>query len=291
MSGQQQQSREFGGRVAGLGGSKDSHFSPFADRLQPFRSLPQFGRTVTIGGRTYREVDNGAANVLVPVHDPKGAVELARRREDLGRAQFMAQNPLAGAAYGLAAVMGVSPQSRDRALTVGASADAVLSQATPRGTFGFRRPAPPKRQDGLVVSRDRINFGALTPTRQATYADATIAKPVLGTGTRAARRFKPPGFGGSNVARGHLVARELGGTGRDMRNIVAITQDPTNSSDMRDFERRVAKKVRGGEVVKYFVRPFYDSEASAPSHILMIEQGSAGGSSAKIIRNPAGYGK
>ena len=296
MSGQQQQNRQFGGRLAGPGGSRDSYFSPFADRLQPFRSAPQFGRTVTIGGRTYREVDDGAANVLVPVHDPRAAAELAKRREGYERAQSMAANPLGGAAYGLAAALGASPQDRDRALAVGASVDAVLSQATPRGAFGFSRAAPPKKAlDGPALQRDRARFGEPTPTRQATYASATITQPALGSGTRASRSIKPPGWSGDgdkyNEARGHLYGKQLGGPGNDRRNIVTLTQKPTNAPDMRAFEDRVAGKVRNGEVVEYFVQPMYSGPGRAPDTILMMEYGSRGGMSARILENPAGRRK
>lgn len=295
MSERQQQGKQFGGRAAGLGGAGEGYFSPFADRLEPLRSAPRFGRRVTIGGRTYREIDDGGANVLVPIHDPRIAAELARRREDWGRVQFMAQSPLAGAAYGLAAASGVSPQGRDRALAVGASADAIMP-ATPRRTFGFGRVAPPtKALDGPSLPREQVRLGALTPSGQATYAGATITQPMLGTGSRASRHLKPPGWSGNgdayNEARGHLQGAQLGGTGGDLRNIVTLTQKPTNSPDMRAFEDHVARKVRNGEVVDYFVQPMYQGLGLAPDMILMMEQGSRGGTSARILGNPAGRRK
>lgn len=55
-------------------------------------------------------------------------------------------------------------------------------------------------------------------------------------GTRANRDLLPPGYleeanqqaGSTIIARGHLLARSLGGTGDDARNIVTICQKTTN---------------------------------------------------------------
>ena len=50
---------------------------------------------------------------------------------------------------------------------------------------------------------------------------------------------KPPGFvsGDENHSRGHLLARSLGGSGTDERNLVMLYQRFTNSPVMSDFER------------------------------------------------------
>jgi hypothetical protein len=69
-------------------------FSPSA-RLAGIRSgSPRLSPTVTIGGQTYREVDNGRANVLVPVDDPLvSPAERAERRRAIEQAFFMAGQP------------------------------------------------------------------------------------------------------------------------------------------------------------------------------------------------------
>lgn len=246
-----------------------------------------------IGGQLYRAVDDGRGNVLVPIHDPRKASELGQRREGYNRALAMTKSPLGAGAYGVASALGASPRTQDRALAIGQVADAVLSQATPRGTFGFSRARPPKKAlEGPSLERESFRLGELTPTGQATYMSMTASKPMLEGGTRADRKLHPPGWLGHgrkfNQGRGHLRAKQLGGTGEDMRNIVTLTQNPTNSSTMKRFENQVARKVRSGEIVEYFVRPLYNSPHSAPSAILMMEQGSRGTGSATIIQNPTG---
>lgn len=90
------------------------------------------------------------------------------------------------------------------------------------------------------------------------------------------------------LARGHLLANLLGGTGRDLRNLVALTQTPTNSPHMRDFEVAAAKRVRAGEVVEYAVTPFYADGILPPSAMLMTAHGTRQPSTARIVFNPAG---
>jgi hypothetical protein len=124
--------------------------------------------------------------------------------------------------------------------------------------------------------------------------DATITKPMLGTGTKASRRLTPPGWQGHggryNEARAHLLAQSLGGAGGlEMRNLVTLTQNGANSPHMRDFEQGVARRARAGEVMEYAGRTFYEDGVLPPSAILLTAHGSRGGvPSARLIRNPAG---
>lgn len=108
-------------------------FTP-SDRLNAIRHGPRSDSTVTVGGRTYRAIDNGRANVLVPVIDPlHSRAERAAQRSSIERAFFMAGNPIAGAAYGLATLVNGSPRVREGALMAGAFADAAMMGAAPRG--------------------------------------------------------------------------------------------------------------------------------------------------------------
>lgn len=88
-------------------------FALLADPLGPLRQAPRSNPTIAVGGRTYREVDNGRANVLVPVdNSPFSPAERVEQRRAIGRASFIADRPFAGVAYGLGALAGASPTAR-----------------------------------------------------------------------------------------------------------------------------------------------------------------------------------
>jgi hypothetical protein len=118
---------------------------------------------------------------------------------------------------------------------------------------------------------------------------------MLGTGTDTDRRLKPVGWSGNgttnNEARGHIIGRQLGGSGRDIENLMTLTQNPTNSSHMTPFENKVARLARKGNVVDYQVRPLYEDASLAPSGVLMVAIGSGGPRAARVIQNPAGKPK
>lgn len=272
-----------------------SVFSPFVRQFSPEDFRKPLVPTVTIGDRTYREIDNGRANVLVPF-DPLTPEERARRRQDVERIMYMAGNPLAGASYGIAAAAGASPQTQDAALRVGGAADALMLGAALRGLQTPRR-APPYRTAtaGPSLGRDPTRYGRLNEKGQAPGATATITKSMLGTGTKPDRRLRPPGWSGNgkkfNEARGHVLGRQLGGDGGIPEGLVTLTQRGANSPQMRAFENRVAKRVRGGEVVEYSSTPLYGEEALPPAYMLVTAHGVKGGPAARLIRNPAGHPK
>ena len=72
---------------------------------------------------------------------------------------------------------------------------------------------------------------------------------------------------------------------------MTATHNPTNNSFMKKFENGVARMVRGGEVVDYFVKPIYGREALPPRFIMMTARGSHGSQAARIAENPAGRPK
>jgi len=277
---------------------------PLTGFASPFRRTFDFQNqgaslnpTVTIRGQTYRQVDNGRANVLVPVSDPlRPPALIAQQRQAVVNSLFMAGNTIAGGAYGIAAALGASPQARDRAMMAGAVADAGLSVATPRGA-SVRRPTPAKQ--GQVAApgwqRPNIRPSELNADRQAGRVEATAIASMLGTGTKAKQRIRPPGFEGGGApyfhARGHLFPRELGGLGNDPRNLVTLSQRPTNDPHMSSFDKVVAQKVRSGEVVEYSSTPLYTPGVRPPSAILMTATGSNGTRMGRIVLNPAGRPK
>jgi hypothetical protein len=110
---------------------------------------------------------------------------------------------------------------------------------------------------------------------------------MLGTGTRATRT--PPGYGpNAGLARGHLIARQLGGTGRDVRNLVTLYQRPANTPAMLRFENQVRAAVRGGEKVRYTVTPIYRGAEAVPRAVTLSARGSRGFRLAVSVLNKAG---
>ncbi len=269
--------------------------SQFDDRLQRIRQLrPERLMTITRGGQTYREIDNGIANVLVPTLDPSASrLDIAENRAAIERARYMADNPLAGAAYGFATLAGVPPRQRNTAMVIGGIADAIIGSRVPR-TVPVKRPSPPKQGQAAGPGLQRPNYrpSELNAMGQATRVEATAIASMLGTGSKAKQKIRPPDFVSGLApyfhARGHLFPRELGDPGDDPRNIVTLSQRPTNDPHMSSFDKIVARKVRSGEVIEYSSTPIYTPGVGAPGAILMTASGSGGTRMAKVVVNPAG---
>ncbi|WP_304218214.1 DNA/RNA non-specific endonuclease [Phenylobacterium aquaticum] len=255
---------------------------------------PSLSETVTIGGQTYKEADNGRANVLVPIDDPliSSAMREDQRRA-ISRVMFMADHPLGGAAYGLASLANAPQGTRDAALVAGGVADVALLGAGARGAAAQVKPAPPRRQVAPpMFTRPSSRLSALNAKGQATGVSATLTRSTIVGGTKANRKITPPGWLGDGKtykeSRGHLQARSLGGTGDDMRDLVTIKQNPTNTPQMSTFEDAVRRRVLSGEVIDYFVKPLYTDAALRPFAILMTALGSRGEPKGVVIQNPPG---
>jgi hypothetical protein len=242
-----------------------------------------------VGALDDRTLDS--RDIVHPRNPQLSSDELAARRQALDRVAVMAGNPLAAAAYGVAALIGASPQARDRALLAGGAADALVMGAAP---FGASRPGgiAPTRA-GLPVQQfdtPAIRYRELNAEGQARGVNSTLSSPLLGTGTRAYWRRTPPGWQGEkyNQARAHLQGRQLGGDGRDTRNLVTMTHHGANTPQMRDFENAIARRVAAGEVVQYSATPIYGGGVDPPAGVLLTAHG-PNGSSARYVHNPAGF--
>jgi hypothetical protein len=265
---------------------------PGAEFVQPFSRRPDFSRparspVVTVDGR---QVDT---RCVVGGKAPLSKAELAEQRRTIDRAFYMANNPLAGAAYGFAALAGASPQARDKAMMMGGLADAAMMGAAPRGASVRGQPTPPRAQAApKPLLRSQVRPRETNSIGQAMAVNSTLAPPMLGTGTKADPRLKPPGWQGNgrtfNEARGHLLAKGLGGIGGEMWNLVTLTHRGANTPQMSNFERGVTARVRAGEVIEYGAKPLYTDGILPPSAILLTATGSRGAPSARIINNPAG---
>lgn len=269
-------------------------FPPVDSRLALLNRAARPNPYVTIGGQTYREVDNGRANVLVPVDDPSISPAVrADQQRAVARALFMADHPLGSAAYALATLANASPRARNGALMAGGAADTAMLGMAPR--IAFAPSVPTSRRTALappLLKHPDVRHGRPTALGQATGVMATLTASTLPFGTRANRRQTPPGWQGDgrkfNEARGHLHAKQLGGSGQRLLDLVTLTQNPTNSPLMRRFEDEVRRRVQAGEVVEYSATPLYAPGVLPPERILLTALGSRGAPVARIIENPAG---
>jgi hypothetical protein len=117
-------------------------------------------------------------------------------------------------------------------------------------------------------------YGPLDSLGRTTGAAATITKSMLNTGTRAASRIKPAGFvDGETHARGHLIAKLLGGSGSNEGNLATMFTR-ANSPTMRGLEKKVADAVRSGQTVRYQVTPIYRGTELIPRGITLRATGS-----------------
>jgi hypothetical protein len=169
----------------------------------------------------------------------------------------------------------------------------LVERGAPPGSPGEARRPP--RAEGPADNRAAIrrlggavDYGRVDPaTGQRSGVTATItAAMVAGAaedelGSAADPDVRPPGFDrlpARNRARGHLLGRQLGGSGDLEANLVALYQTRANSPVMRDYESAVADAAQAGETIQYTVRPLYRSRTSdgAPRAIRITASGDAG---------------
>src|SRR6185295_10813882 len=121
-------------------------------------------------------------------------------------------------------------------------------------------------------------YGELDELGRPTGARATLTRETMAGGTRASQDIVPPGFegGAAGQARGHLLGRQLGGSGTDARNLVTLYQNGPNTPVMRHFENQIRKAVEGGEVVNYKATPIYRGTDPVPVGVTMEAHGDRG---------------
>jgi hypothetical protein len=157
---------------------------------------------------------------------------------------------------------------------------------------GTRRPpsADGPADNSAAIRRlgGKVDYGHVNPiTGQRSGVSATITRALVVAaaedelGSAADPAIRPPGFDrlpARNRARGHLLGRQLGGSGDLEANLVAMYQTRANTPVMRDYETTVAEAVQAGETVRYAVRPVYASRTSngAPSAIRLTASGDRG---------------
>ena len=134
----------------------------------------------------------------------------------------------------------------------------------------------------------KVDYGKVDPTTgQRTGITAVITPAMVKAaaddrlGSEPDQSIRPPGYDqlpARNRSRGHLLGRQLGGSGDVAANLVALYQRRANSPAMRDYETEVADAVKAGETVTYKVKPIYASKTSngAPIAVRLMAKGDRG---------------
>jgi hypothetical protein len=134
----------------------------------------------------------------------------------------------------------------------------------------------------------RVDYGRVDPkTGQRSGIKATINAAMIKAaeqdrlGSEPDQDIRPAGYDqlpARNRARGHLLGRQLGGSGDVDANLVALVQRRANSPVMRDYETAVADAAEAGETIDYRVVPVYASAAAkgAPVAVRLTAVGNRG---------------
>ena len=114
-----------------------------------------------------------------------------------------------------------------------------------------------------------VTYYPLDALGRPTGGLAEISQSQIGTGTSAGS-YDPPGWEGGthpyHQERGHLIAKNHGGSGTDPRNIVTIT-DGTNHPGMTKHENAITRHVKKGNTVLVEVIPHYEGTNKVPGKI------------------------
>ncbi|MFG2417185.1 LamG-like jellyroll fold domain-containing protein [Streptomyces goshikiensis] len=86
------------------------------------------------------------------------------------------------------------------------------------------------------------------------------------------------------MQRGHLIAKSLGGSGEDLRNLVPL-YNKANSPDMSNYERNIARRVQRGETVYYSVTPEYSGDNPVPVRVHLGWIGDREGAGYAVVEN------
>ncbi|MEU6280057.1 ricin-type beta-trefoil lectin domain protein [Streptomyces sp. NPDC047028] len=125
-----------------------------------------------------------------------------------------------------------------------------------------------------------VQFAGLDALGRPQGMSAAISRPMIGEGTPADASIRPPGFTGGrpigDQARGHLLGRQLGGSGDIPENLVTLLQNPVNTPIMSGFERQVRLAVEGGQFVQYSVTPIYEGSNLVPRAVTLSAYGNGG---------------
>ncbi|AWZ10381.1 laminin G [Streptomyces sp. ICC4] len=242
--------------------------------------------------------------IITPVHVPEidtDAIDDARWTEDDGwQAVFGSSDFLKFFEDG----PGFNPDG-DISADYGLGLHLTVDQAT-EGSFG----SSPVDRGGCKKGNSAIYYAPLDALGRAQGARACLNKGdynylddkmnwkfdtqetnLVGTGTEfpfdrnSGWNNQPRGWGpGRGLQRGHLIAKSLGGSGEDARNLVPL-YNKSNSPDMASYERDLARRVEGGETIYYSVTPKYVGTNPIPVRVYLGWIGDREGAGFAIIEN------
>ncbi|MDA3973583.1 DNA/RNA non-specific endonuclease [Enterococcus thailandicus] len=121
-----------------------------------------------------------------------------------------------------------------------------------------------------------ITYHSLDQLKRPTGAEALIKKKMINTGTSANREIRPPGFVSGpkyDHSRGHLIAKQFGGSGDERKNLVTLYQFPVNDPYMNYYELAIRQALNKGETVRYRVTPNYTKNELIPESVTLEAQG------------------
>ncbi|MQL61515.1 DNRLRE domain-containing protein [Streptomyces vinaceus] len=106
---------------------------------------------------------------------------------------------------------------------------------------------------------------------------------IVGSDTVRNGKYNPPGYK-RGLARGHLVGRQLGGSGKELRNLVPQYTIP-NSVIQKQFEDGIARRIAGDERIYYLAVPQYHGSELVPYQTTLIAIGNRGTNEMKVVKN------
>jgi hypothetical protein len=133
-------------------------------------------------------------------------------------------------------------------------------------------------QTGFIDYGDEDDWGVTQATShhysgRPRGVHALLTPSNLGRGTEASHTIRPPGWEeidhptGINRARGHLLGNQIGGSGTEPLNLVALYQRTANDPAMKTCENRIADTLRCGACVEVWITPRYGQNGGAPTAI------------------------
>jgi DNA/RNA non-specific endonuclease len=138
-----------------------------------------------------------------------------------------------------------------------------------------------------------VDYGTVAPTGERSGITARITPAMVEAagdgevGSPPDPDIRPPGFEdlpARNRSRGHLLGRQLAGSGKVDANLVALFQNRANSPVMSGYEGMVADAARAGQTIQYAVTPEYD-DGGLPERVRLKATGDRGFRFEVVIEN------
>ncbi|TQJ57757.1 RHS repeat-associated protein [Streptomyces sp. SLBN-115] len=142
------------------------------------------------------------------------------------------------------------------------------------------------RAQGMFACLNGGDFNYITDGDDEWVLD-TDPTEIVGTRTEYPinKEHIPQGYyGGGTVHRGHLLGRQLGGDGEDLRNLVPLYRD-VNTPLMKGYEDKLAARLRTEETIYYEVIPHYEGKSGMPDYLILTWAGNKKGSDSVRLDN------